>query len=336
MKKAFLLTAILYTGALFANSNCVGYEAHFDVLFLQPNSSNLYYGAEADPLPVPTPNWKSLEIYPNFHFGFELGGTVHCQSTNTAICLNWERLHSHDTSSRSVPDTDMLGPYFNIGPDAEPYKNATGRVDHEFDEVNVNFKRAILCECNFEMNYFGGVVFTRIKQSMTSYFSNNAGTITKEIQSPSLFTGGGIDFGVDFDYCLGCNFSLTGETSLSLLYGQLTNSTLYLSTTPLLAGLGITPPNTQGTTVPNRTQVVPAISGKLGVSYETCCSSYLVNVGFGYQVQAYIDAIQSVDMSCEVTTPPEDTQVGVYALGFRRTLSNFLLSGPYITLDVGF
>jgi hypothetical protein len=52
-------------------------------------------------------------------------------------------------------------------------------------------------------------------------------------------------------------------------------------------------------------------------------------VGFGYQAQVYIDAVQSIDMTAPQVPPsllpdavPDD---GVYAVGFERTLSNFIL-----------
>src|SRR5690606_20025307 len=141
-------------------------------LYLQPNSSNLYYGAEALPLPVPTPNWKSLEIRPDYHFGFEVGVTTFTACPNARLQLNWERLHSSDSSSKRVSEENMVGPYFNIGPDVHPYKIAHGHATHEFDAVNLNLGKQLICCNGLKVDWFTGVSFTRIKQSITSNFSN--------------------------------------------------------------------------------------------------------------------------------------------------------------------
>ncbi len=336
MKEKLFVAIMLIAGSLSANNNCVNYSVSCSALFLQPNSSNLYYGAEAIPLPLPSPNWKSLEIQPDYHWGFDLSLKTFFNKPNVSIVVCWERLHSSDTSSTTVGNENMVGPYFNIGPDAVAYKNASGKVDHQFDAVNLHFDRQLICDPCFKTNFFGGVDFARIKQTITSNFSNNDETITRYISTPTEFTGVGPGFGVDFayDFCRGLSF--TGETSISLLMGWLRNSVTFLSTSPSLEGLQITPPNTQTTDIPNRTQIVPGFSGKLGFSYSTCCRGNTVTIDFGYQAQVYINAIQSVDMSVEVTEPPVVSDVGVFALGFRRTLSNFLLSGPYLTVNVAF
>lgn len=336
MKRNFFFLSLFVFSFLFANNNCSTHEIYCNALYLQPNSSNLYYGAEALPLPIPTPNWKSLEIKPDFHFGFDIGVKTLINRRNTKLQLSWERLHSSDSSSRRVSEENMVGPYFNIGPDAEPYKIANGHVTHEFDAVNFNLGNQLVCFNGLKANWFGGISITRIKQDVTSDFSNYDGTITRHVKAPTIFLGGGPEFGLDFIYRLCGNFSLISDTSCALLLGTLKNHTTYKSNTPLLAGLGISPPNKQKTDVPRRTQIVPAFCGKLGLSYATCYCESIITVNVGYQVQAYFNAIQSVDMSSEVTTPPEDAQVGVYALGFRRTISNFLLAGPFVSLKIMF
>lgn len=317
-------------------AECSACEFYCNVLFFQPNTSNLYYGAEALPLPVPTPNWKSLEIKPDFQVGFDIGLKKRLSSRNLQLEINWERLCSKDSTSHRTSSNNMVGPYFNIGPDAEPYKIAHGNATHDFNAANLNLNNPWICYNQLNLNWFSGLSFAYINQNIISNFANYAGTITRNIDTTTQFLGFGPDFGLDFTYKLRGNFSLSSITSCALLMGSLKNHTAYESTTPLLAGLGITPPNRQKTNVPSRTQIVPAFSGKIDLSYGACCykSSFAINIG--YQVQAYLNAIQSVDMSSEVTTPPADAEVGVYVLGFTRTLSNFLVAGPLLSLNITF
>ena len=59
-----------------------------------------------------------------------------------------------------------------------------------------------------------------------------------------------------------------------------------------------------------------------------------------YQFQIYLNAIQSIDMTAPQVPPSLSPAItpdsGVYAVGFERTLSNFILTGPYVSLNVDF
>jgi hypothetical protein len=149
--------------------------------------------------------------------------------------------------------------------------------------------------------------------------------------------GIGPQVGVNFLYNLCRGLQLTGEGTASLLVGNLKNHTCYQSVSPALAEVGITPPNVQSTHVRNRTQVVPAFEGRLGIAYSFAFCHCSVDLDAGYRIWIYLNAIQSVDIGSEVVTPPvvPDT-VGVFARTFQRTLSNFALAGPYLTLNIGF
>src|SRR4051812_16657927 len=78
--------------------NDVTYELYGDCLYLQPNGTNLYYGAQAvginpnlpSPASVASPNWTILKIDPDYHFGFEVGASVLFNNSNIDIGVNWE------------------------------------------------------------------------------------------------------------------------------------------------------------------------------------------------------------------------------------------------------
>ncbi len=112
------------------------------------------------------------------------------------------------------------------------------------------------------------------------------------------------------------------------------------STTPALkAGLGITPPNEQSTTVSRRVRnSYPGSKGTSALAYTLYYSKHcLFKVAVRPETQIYLNAIQSADIGSEVNTPPvtPDT-VGVYARTFQRSLSNFALSGPFVNVTLGF
>lgn len=323
---------------IFLAHPCHTFELYGTALLLQPTGNHQHYAAEAFPLPAPSPHWQIHDVSTDYHFGFDVGfrGIIH--STNTNITLNWEHFHSTDSASKKVASTDMIGPFFEIGPDASPYKKAHGKVTFHFDEANLDYGILINFGDRLKTNLYSGVSFAYIKQTLSSKYSNFEGTVARTIKVPSTFIGAGPQVGLDFAYRIVKGFHFVGEAAASLLVGTQKNHTAYTARSPALEPLGISPPNRQKTNVHNKTQVVPGLEGKLGLSYVFAyCDHFMIKLEAGYQAQVYINAIQSIDMGSEVVTPPvvPDT-VGVFARTFEQTLSNFALAGPYFTLDVGF
>lgn len=326
--------------------NDVVFELFGDWLFLQPNGSSIYYAVEAFPyntsLPVPevSPNWTVFEIDPGYHSGFEVGSRFLFPKNDMTLEINWERLHSKDSDSMEVTPLsygtgNMVGPFFDIGPNSAVYKTAKGRAVFHFDAANLIFGKGICFANALKAHFYAGAGFARIKQSLSSTFSNPATSISRTIYNFSTFTGGGPEVGLDFDYNLGCSFYFTGNSSIALYMGQLKNNTTFTSVSPALSQ-----PNVQQTTVPNRTQLIPGFEEKLGFSYAASFDRCEITFGAGYQFQIYLDAVQSVDMTSPQVLPSllpsTAVQVGVYAVGFERTLSNFILTGPYVSMDISF
>ncbi len=330
----------------------VSYELYGDILILQPNGSHFYYGAEAIgidpniPLGVLSPNWNILEINPDYHLGFEVGASVLFKNSNINVELNWERVNSNDKDTFVAADVtgDMVGPLFDIGPNSSAYQVATGKVTSRFDEARLNFgKKFSFCD-RLYTNFYAGVDFARIKQTMSSTFSNFADTVSRTISGTSTFTGGGPDVGINYDYRMFDHFFFTGNSAFSLFMGQLKNNNTFTSFSPFVASVGNPVPNIQKTYVKNRAQLVPGFEQKLGFSYQMIWDSVSLNLEIGYQCQVYINAIQTVDMASGQAVPtdigviPADEipGTGVYALGFARTLSNYILTGPYASLALDF
>jgi hypothetical protein len=326
------------TSDVFLSSPRHTFEFQFNALFLRPMGSDLHYAAEAVPFPLPSPHWKIYEIETDYHFGFDLGLKGIFHSANTNLILNWEHFHSSDSASKQVSSNNMIGPFFEIGPDASPYKKAHGRAIFHFDEANLDYGIFINFGDRLRMNLFSGITFARIKQALFSKFSSLDGTIVRSIKVPSIFIGAGPQLGLDFAYRIIEGFHFTGEGAVSFLVGPQKNHTTYKALSPALVPLDISPPNEQRTSVHKQTQVVPGIEGRLGLSYVFIfCKHYMIKLEAGYEAQVFIDAVQSVDIGSEVITPPvlPDT-VGVFARTFERNLSNFALAGPYFMFNVGF
>lgn len=331
--------------------SCVNFEVFGEWLFLQPNGSSNYYAAEAFPfntdiaIPEVSPNWKIFEISPSYHSGFEVGSKFLFPENSIDLEINWERIHTHDVDSMHVaPQSygtgNMVGPFFDIGPNSAVYKSAKGKATFHFDAVNMTVGKKICFLDDLSAHLYTGASVLRLRQSISSLFENPDGVTSRSIYALSKFLGAGPEFGIDFDYRLIDSFSFIGHSSMALYMGQLKNHTIYKSTSPDLANANIPQPNKQRTSVPNRTQLIPGFEEKLGFAYAVSCKKWQFTLQAGYQFQIYLDAIQSVDMTAPQVlpslTPGATVNMGVYAVGFERTLSNFILTGPFASASVDF
>lgn len=328
---------------------CYTFGINFDALIMQPYANNLDYAAEALPFnygdsqPAVSPSWYIPQISTNFHFGFDLGliGVFH--DTQSFLTLNWERYHSsNDTDSYTVASTNnMIGPFFEIGPDASPYKRAKGKVNFHFDQVNLDYGLFTKFGQRFHLNPYAGVGFLRLTQDRFTRFTNLEDTIIRTLDVPTQFMGAGPQLGMNFFYTIVKGFRFVGDGRATLFVGTFKNSTTYTTQSAALTALNDEDPNVQTTTTENKTGIVPGFEGKLGLAYEWLfCNHYACKLEAGYRGQIYINAIRSIDMGSEVALGSigsvGSSVVGVYARTFQRTVSDFGLAGPYVSLFVAF
>ncbi len=327
------------SSAVRACSPCETWELYFSALVVQPTASNMHYAVEAIPLPLQSPNWNVFDVCPKYRFGFDIGGRGWIGDCGTNVVVHWEHFQSSISAVQQVGTQNLVGPFFEIGPDAAPYGQVAGNVCIRFDEASVDIGQLICVSDYLAVNLLCGVDVARIQEDRASFFTNPAGTITRTITTPLQFIGAGPEVGVEFIYKLFCELYLTGKTQAALLAGRMKNNTHYVSTSPLLTALGLPNPNGQNAGVQNRSALVPAFEEKLGLSYNfsSWCGWFLCALEVGYQAQIYLSALQSIDVGSEVDmVPVGDASVGIFARTFQRNISNFALAGPYVTLSVAF
>ncbi|MBS0652516.1 MAG: hypothetical protein JSR39_03205 [Verrucomicrobia bacterium] len=324
-------------------------EVNFTALILQPYANNLDYAAEAIPFnygdkqPAVSPSWIIPEISPDYHFGFDVGIAGIFHGAKSSLSLNWERYHSpNDSNSRKVSsDQFMIGPFFEIGPDAQTYKKAKGSVHFHFDEVNLHYGTFVNFGKHLHTNLFAGVSYARIVQNRFTRFQDPTKAVVRTIKVPSKFNGAGPQFGLNFTYKIVNGFQFVGNAQASLYVGTFENRTRFSTKSTDLAALGDINPNVQSTKVKDKMGIVPGLEGKLGLAYQHLFRRhYMFKLEAGYQAQIYINSIRSIDMGSEVALAAigsiGSATTGVYARTFERTVSDFGLAGPYVAVDFGF
>jgi hypothetical protein len=325
------------------------YEMNLTGLALQPFANNLDYAAEAVPFaygnaqPAVSPSWVIPEIDTDYHFGFDVKFLGVFREAASSLMVNWEWYHSpNDTASFSVPlDSYMIGPFFEIGPDASLFKISKGKVNFRFDEVNIDYGTYVQVGSLLNLNLFAGIGFNRIVENRSTRFQNLANTIIRTLTVPSKFMGAGPQLGMDFTYKVVKGLRFVGNTRATLLVGSFKNHTTFKTYSPDLVTLGDQNPNVQSTTVYDKGGIVPSFEGRLGLAYLfSCKSSRMLKIEAGYQAQIYLNAIRSTDLGSQVALAAAGSvgsqTTGVYARTFQRTVSDFSLAGPYGTIEFAF
>ena len=96
------------------------------------------YGTLVSPLPLPSPNWANQSINPNFSPAFRVEMAYAFSDCNN-VQVNWTHLQASDSSSFNAKPNQMVGPYYEIGPDSNAFKIANGTARFGYDAVNMDF-----------------------------------------------------------------------------------------------------------------------------------------------------------------------------------------------------
>ena len=82
---------------------CCGmtYEIEAGALFFKPSGSNTHYVAEAEPLPLPSPNWIINDVKPDYSVGFDVGVNTYSQDRGLRGRLNYAHFCSNDSNSKT-------------------------------------------------------------------------------------------------------------------------------------------------------------------------------------------------------------------------------------------
>src|SRR6202035_4289749 len=89
----------------------------------------------------------------------------------------------------SASPTQMVGPPFLIGPEANEYKIGQGAVKFAYDSVKLDGGHTFCPECSFQLRVFGGVEFARISENLSGAYNRPDGDDCLSYNTPLAFTG---------------------------------------------------------------------------------------------------------------------------------------------------
>lgn len=329
------------------------------LLYVEPESDNLKYATFVSGTQPFFQSWHYQSIKPDYHPAFELGFNYAIPQTFNSAAINWVHLNSNDSSFKQAStNTDLstvefVGPPYEMSPPVFGIKRVNSHVNFDFDSILLNVSRLVQFDPCLQVRFFGGVNILRVNQTLTTTFSDYAGSpataysyplppdpsFSFQTENVSRYTGLGPDVGLSVRYRLESGFGLLGDILGVLAVGSMSTQDNFTSTSARLTSVGIGTSH-QRITAPNATQVVFGADAKLGLFYNYQGRSIPnFTIEAGYRIANYLNAISTVRPNTLVQpgtvfiTPEFST--GTMAIVSTTAKSHpFSYSGPFINVKI--
>lgn len=315
-----------------------GLEFSASALFLQPGADNLGWAAITTVLPITTPNWHVRSFNPSFQTGFNVGARYVFQHSGTDLQLSWSHLHTGNTNSVHVdPDSQWVSPFSQTGTPPTNQGQITGvsllkvahaRLNFDYDAVNLDVGKYVNFGDDLQTRFFMGVSSAWINEKIISTF-NGLPLPKLSFNNTTHYLGVGPRLGLLESYSVYRGFHLVGQLAGSLLYGSMQPAQYrFKGSSADLALVGISV-NREGIESSSVDKLVPAVDGKLGISY-----LYLVRpntdltLEIGYMGTLYINPLSGYETNTNVIAIDTGS---LSTSSVRHIQSNFSVNGPYMT-----
>lgn len=321
---------------------------YIGLLYVQPYSDNLKYATFVSGTQPYFQSWHYLAIKPDHHPAFELGFNYAIPNTPYFLAANWTHLNSNDSSSKQAStNTDLttvefVGPPYEMSPPVFGIKRVNSKVNFDFDDIYLHVAKAVDYDSSLRVKFFGGLNILRLNQTVTTTFSDYAGSPATPYSYPlppdpsfsfktenvSEYLGAGPDLGLSVQYKMESGFGILGEFLGLLTVGTIKAQDNFTSTSARLTSLGIGTSH-QRITAPNATQVVFGADSRLGIFYNiqgrTFCNT---TIEAGYRMATYLNAISTVSPNTLVQ-PGTVIVTPEFATGTMAIVSTDARSRPF-------
>lgn len=314
-----------------------GFEFNIAALALKPGGSNLNFVINNKELPSQSPSWKEQELQPSYTAAFELGiRYIFANLTGIDSTLDWTHLNSTTSDTFAADGASyFLGPDYEIGGDAIPIRNASGRVSFSYDVINLDMGQFMKVGDYVILRLFGGLSTGILREQTVSTYSGTttgtfAGPFSTRQTVTSQFTGVGPHFGMQANISTNRGVGFLGEAGITALVGAMDSKTKYLSTAAKLIAVFGQTWNPQTIKDQRVFQVIPGFEAKLGMNYQyEMMHDLLLTISAGYQAAVYINAISQYLPQTIVSGQNIDSG-GVFVATMSHTLSNYSVHGPFV------
>jgi hypothetical protein len=288
---------------------------YISALYVTPSSDNLKYATFVSGIQPYYQSWHYQSIDPNYHPAFELGYNYAIPSTEYSAAIYWTHINTDDSAykqasnSTDLTTVEFVAPPFEMSPPVFGIKRADSKVNFSFDNVLLNASKQVEYTPKLQSRFFGGIAVLNLNQTITTTFSDYAGTpatpysyplppdplFSFQLQNVSKYLGAGPDLGFSFRYEMDSHFGVLGQFLGILTAGIIKTQDNFTSSSTRLTNLGIATSHQQ-ITAPDATQVVLGADGKLGLFYHYQKVNFAdLTFELGYRMADYLNAISTVN-----------------------------------------
>jgi hypothetical protein len=332
---------------------------YLSALYLQPSSNNLKYAVFVSGNQPYYQSWHNRIIAPGYSPAFDLGLTYAFQQTPYNVSFNWLHAGSSDSSSTQTSEnTDIntvqfVAPPYDVGPAVFSIKHASSTASSSFNDIGIDFGKVFEYGSHLKGNIFCGLSILNINQTVTTTFSDNAGSPEIPGQAYALpadprfyfttknssrYFGAGPNIGMNVEYDASNGFGVLGQFAGLLTAGTSSAEDNFISSSQRLILLGNNP-STQQITTPNSTQLVPGLDSKLGVLYSHAWHNAILSIEGGYRFMYFYNAISTIspDTLVQAGVDPTVPEFATGTMAINSTAANtgpFSLQGPYLKFTI--
>lgn len=321
-------------------------EMSVGAVLLRPGGSN-DYGVLVNPFnpyvatPILSPNWQPEGLEPGFGAGFTLNFRHAFTHSGNDINLYWLHLRTSDKEARNAntnppPAQQMVGPFWNIGPDAGPTTVMSGQLRTNYDVLIGELGKRVNIGHDLSTRLFTGLGVLWLHQKTSASFSGIDPILGPYIFSEtnkSKFNAGGFRFGIDGEYNAWQSLKFVGLLAGNLFIGSQQPRTDTSGSGSILTAGGI-PVNYQSITHNSFIQVVPSFDAKLGLKYSyQYDEDKTLSIEGGYMTSIYLNVIQNYVPSTYVPASLGIVSGSVYLQSLMKTTESFSVDGPYVTFS---
>ncbi len=285
-----------------------GWEFGAQALYLQTTEpGGYYYGANIVEAAVTDnpPISAQYQGVSNWGWGFMLEGAYYFNTGND-LNLNWYHInHAVDVQATGVD----LDAYFFTDVTSYSIRHAP-----QWDAVNLEFGQLAHFGDVQNIRFHAGVEYLHLQRTRTisAQLIDNDITYALTAEDQYKFNGFGPRLGADYTYNWGNGLSMYAKGATALMVGSQS-----FAGSDYITEYGYTS-TVSGTT----TNVVPALEGKLGLSYDYALAQGDVSFDLGWMWVNYFNGLQGPYLSSDASRNSDGTTVQI----------NYALQGPYVGL----
>lgn len=323
-----------------------GWEFSGGFLWLKPGADNLGWSTVTTFLPLPNPQWAVQTLTPAYQPGYTFGARYVFPANGKDIRVNWEHLHTRDSSYVPVPNTatQWISPFNQTGPSTSEdpnqvgifhFKSAAGQVAFGYDMVNLEVGQTVNLGRSTQVRLLTGLSWALLQEQLITTFYNdpnidpqppviapgNQALSSISLNNTSSFSGLGPRLGLTTLHNLTHGFSFVGGISGAILGGWMRPAEYSFS--------AVLTNNVNSESIRSRTvtQIVYETDAKLGLNWlRQLRGGSLLTLESGFKAAVFINPFSTYETSTNVL-PLDIGSLSTNSM--RHTPSNFTLNGWY-------